>query len=152
TVNNVAPTVGAIAVTPAPSSEGSSVSASANFTDPGTQDTFTCSISWGDTTTTAGSISGHTCSGTHTYVDNGNYTITFTVADDDLGSGTRTTSSPHTVNNAAPSVGPPVASPAAINEGDTANVTATFTDPGSTDTHTCSINWGDGTAPTAGVV
>ena len=34
-----------------------------------------------------------------------------------------------------------------IDEGETATVSATFTDPGTLDTHTASVDWGDGSAP-----
>jgi hypothetical protein len=48
-----------------------------------------------------------------------------------------------TVENVDPSVS---AVGDAIDEGSTATVTATFTDPGILDTHTAAIDWGDGTA------
>ncbi len=48
-VLNVAPTVNTPSVTPEPSTEGSSVVASATFSDPGVNDPpFTCTVNYGD--------------------------------------------------------------------------------------------------------
>ncbi|MEA2024497.1 MAG: PKD domain-containing protein [Actinomycetota bacterium] len=49
-----------------------------------------------------------------------------------------------TVLNVSPTV---AANGDSIDEGGTATVTATFTDPGVLDTHTATIDWDDGTAP-----
>jgi murein DD-endopeptidase MepM/ murein hydrolase activator NlpD len=51
-----------------------------------------------------------------------------------------------TVLNVAPTVD---ADGDTIDEGDSASVSATFTDPGVLDTHTATIDWDDGTAPEA---
>ena len=60
------------------------------FTDPGVADTFTATVDWGDGTATeslavtfaggAGSLDG-----SHVYADNGLYTVTITLTDDDTG-------------------------------------------------------------------
>jgi PKD repeat protein len=71
--------------------EASPVSIAKNFSDVGTLDTHTTTINWGDgSPVAAGSIAGSTVSGTHTYADNGNYTVTITVTDDDGGSNSDT--------------------------------------------------------------
>ncbi len=57
---------------------------------------------------------------------------------------TDTDSATVTVNNVAPEV---TAVGDSINEGGTATVSATFTDPGTLDTHTATIDWDDGTPP-----
>ena len=66
---------------------------SASFTDPGTLDTHTCSISWGDTTSSAGTVveanGSGTCTGSHTYATGGLKTITVNVTDDDGGVGSK---------------------------------------------------------------
>ena len=88
TVNNVAPTVDAGTIPDA--DEGAEVTLNATFTDPGSGDTHTAIIDWGDNTASSGDVtepsSPGTVSGTHTYVDNGDYTVTVTVTDDDVGS------------------------------------------------------------------
>src|SRR5205085_810870 len=65
--------------------------ASAGCSDPATGATHTCTINWGDGNTAAGTISesngSSTCSGSHAYRDNANYTVTVTVVDDDGGVG-----------------------------------------------------------------
>ena len=109
TVNNVAPTVNTPVVSPSPSNEGQSVVASATFSDPGTLDTHTCTVDYGDGAgPQAGTVSGTTCTGpSHTYVDDNPtgtasdpYTVTIVVIDDDTGNGSN--SVVHTVNNVAP--------------------------------------------------
>ena len=69
TVNNVPPTVGTPAVTPEPSTEGSSVTAAASFSDPGVNDApFTCTVNYGDGSGTCRGVSDNTCTGpAHTY-------------------------------------------------------------------------------------
>ena len=66
------------------------------------------------------------------------------VTDDDTGSGSLST--PVTVNNVAPSVLGLNVSNNNINEGQTTTLTIAFTDPGTLDTHTATVNWGDGSA------
>ena len=66
---------------------GATVAVSASFTDAGANDTHTCSIDWGDGTTTTGSIASGTCTGSHAYAAIGVPTVTVTVTDDDTGSG-----------------------------------------------------------------
>lgn len=156
TVNNVPPTVNTPAVSPEPSSEGGSVSASATFSDPGASDgPFTCTVNYGDGSgNLIGTVVGNTCAGpAHTYVDNGTFTVTVAVTDKDSGTGSNTTT--HVVENVAPSnivlsfnsSGSPVTT-TAINENGQVTVYGSFTDPGTQDTHTVVINWGPGETPT----
>ena len=74
------------------------------------------------------------------------YTISVTVTDKDAGVGTGTTSV--TVNNVAPSDLTANLSDDEINEGDSTTLGGSFTDPGTQDTHTVTIVWGDGSPNT----
>ncbi len=87
TVNNVAPVVNAGADQTL--AFGSVVNVSASFTDPGTIDTWTYSIDWGDGSpvATGSATVGSPITGSHQYVVAGNQTITVCVTDDDLGKG-----------------------------------------------------------------
>src|SRR6185436_11162051 len=89
-VTNVKPTVSA-------SFGASSVSCGANnatlnvtFTDPGTADTHTAVINWGDGNTQSVNPATSPFSRSHTYAAAGAYTATVTVTDDDSGVGSIT--------------------------------------------------------------
>ena len=94
TVNNVAPTVGALVFTPATTLENKNVVASATFSDPaGDLDMpFTCTVNYGDSLVNwPGVVSGNTCSGpAHAYPKGGVYTVTVRVTDKDGGTGSNT--------------------------------------------------------------
>ncbi len=137
TVNNVAPVVDAGLDTGIV--EGSSVSFNGSFSDPGTRDTHTIEWDFGDGSGSSGSLAA-----SHVYPDDGVYTVTLTVTDDDGGVGSDTLVV--TVSNAAPVVeagvdqhGVPAGSTVTLDP-------ASFTDLGVLDTHTASIDWGDGSA------
>ncbi|MBI4337680.1 MAG: right-handed parallel beta-helix repeat-containing protein [Chloroflexi bacterium] len=153
TVNNVAPAVDAGVDQTA--SEGGTVNLSATFTDAGSADTHTATIDWGDgsapeagTLTEPAGPNPGTVTGSHVYADNGTYTVTVTVTDNDGDSGSDTLLV--TVNNAAPVVnaGP---DQTGDTDGTVSLAPATFTDAGAADTHTATIDWGDG-PPVAGIV
>jgi len=87
-VYNVAPTVGPINVDSTLVAVGTPINASADFTDPGTNDTHTADWEWGDTTTSAGTVVGLSVGpDSHAYSEAGIYTIQLTVTDDDGDSG-----------------------------------------------------------------
>jgi len=95
TVLNVAPTVGTINF-PSSVAVNSANPLSVNFTDPGTIDTHTAAINWGDGNTTTGVVTeshgSGSVSGNHTYTTPGSYTVTVTVTDNNNGAGSKTTS------------------------------------------------------------
>ncbi len=87
---------------------------------------------------------------THTYLDNGIYTVTLTVTDELEASHQSTTTA--TIENAPPVVGEIEDLPAdPIQVNSAVTLSADFTDPGILDTHTAQIDWGDGTT-SAGTV
>jgi PKD repeat protein len=131
-------------VDPKQSDEGSSFTLQLNFTDAGLADTHTATINWGDgssveTGTVTGSAGNGQVSGTHTYADNGTYTATLSVTDDDGDTATRNV----TVNvaNIAPTVVP--GDGAGVDEGGTFTGAGSFVDPGA-DTWTATVDYGDG--------
>jgi predicted extracellular nuclease len=91
---NYPPVVDVPVVTPEPSIEGSSVTASATFSDPNPNaGPLTCTVDYGDGGgPEAGTVSGNTCTGpAHTYTTFGHYTVTVTVADEFGAAGSNTT-------------------------------------------------------------
>ncbi|MFI1044261.1 family 43 glycosylhydrolase [Streptomyces griseoruber] len=82
---------------------------------------------------------------TVTCADNGTFTLTLT-------GGRSTDTAVVTVKNAAPAVTSATGPTGPVPAGRRTAVTATFTDPGTADKHTCVIDWKDGTRPSAGTV
>ena len=129
-----------------------------DYADLGVLDTHTATIDWGDGTATAGVIdsTAKTISGTHTYQDENRdesqevipYTVTVTLTDDDTGTSTDTISV--LISNVAPTLDP--IDDQEADEGQLVSFGPTgFADPGVLDTHTASVDWGDGTITTATV-
>jgi PKD repeat protein len=177
TVNNVLPTLNAGADQTA--DEGTFITLDpATFTDPGfdnpaggTVEDFTAAIDWGDGNSeplvditlvevpgAEGILTTGTIDATHAYGDNGIYTVTVTVQDDD-GIAVSDTFQV-TVNNVAPAL--TVVGAHTIAEGALLSLIdlGTITDPGfdnpanpsgpSVETFTYSIDWGDGTLADTG--
>jgi hypothetical protein len=149
TVNNVAPTAVNLSLSATTINENGSTTLGGSFTDPGTLDTHTVVIAWGDGSpdTTINLAAGvlSFSGASHQYLDDNptgtagdTYLISVSVSDDDTGSASASTSV--TVNNVAPSVGPVSVSFNPVTH--VATATATFTDPGTLDTHVAStVAW-----------
>ena len=161
TVVNAAPVVDAGANRTA--GEGEPFALAATFNDPGTRDTHTATIAWGDGTEAVtaavaeapfgppGSTAGldGTASATHVFADDGPHTVTVCVTDDEGGAHCDDTTV--TVANVDPDIeiddvgevpafflplmGVPIA--------------GRFHDLGTLDTHAVTIDWGDGTTSSA---
>ena len=140
TVNNVAPAVGAGA--DATVDEGSLFSGSGSFTDPGV-DAWTATVDYGDGSgvQTLTLEADKTFGLSHTYADNGTYTVIVTVEDDDTGVGSD--SLVVTVDNVAPELANVTVS-TPIDENGFATLSGEIIDPGTLDTFTLTVDWGDG--------
>ncbi|MEM6795477.1 MAG: PKD domain-containing protein, partial [Acidobacteriota bacterium] len=131
--------------------EGEPATISLPFSDVGVLDTHTATIDWRDGTVEPGTVvsgdGGGLVSGAHAYLDDGAQEIEICVTDDDGGEDCG--AFPATVINVDPSfsVGPDRL--AYVGEG--LAVEVPFTDPGTADTHTATIDWGDGIAEAATV-
>ncbi|WP_405725840.1 family 43 glycosylhydrolase [Streptomyces sp. NBC_00028] len=82
---------------------------------------------------------------TLTCTDDGTYTVTLT-------GGRSSDTATVKVANAAPAITSATGPKSPVSVGRTAVVTAAFTDPGTSDTHTCTVDWKDGSAPGVGKV
>ena len=86
-VSNVAPAIVKVAATPALTKIGSTVTASASFTDPGTSEKYVATWDWGDGTTTVVNLgsAARTVGGSHVYAKAGLYSVKITVSDGQTG-------------------------------------------------------------------
>ncbi|OGT28300.1 MAG: hypothetical protein A2Z17_07355 [Gammaproteobacteria bacterium RBG_16_66_13] len=112
-----------------------------SFFDPGA-DTWSATVDYGDGgEANALNLTGKTFRLEHVYSEDGDFVVVVCISDDDGQS----------CQEVLVAVGnlPPVVSAQGdqINEGATADVSATFTDEGAQDVHTAAIDWGDGSPP-----
>jgi hypothetical protein len=86
TVNNVAPFFESLSVSPSDGVQpGGSVQLTGMFSDPGVLDMHTVTVDWGDgsSSTYSAEVGVTEISGSHSYADAGEFTISVTVTDDD---------------------------------------------------------------------
>ncbi|MBN2146019.1 MAG: hypothetical protein JW726_01480, partial [Anaerolineales bacterium] len=115
-------------------------------------DTHTATVNWGDGSATEAATvdqGANTISGVHTYAEDGDYTVSVTVTDNKGGADTATFTM--AVSNADPQATPAADQTALTGEAITLTL-ATFTDAGVEDTHTATVDWGDGSATEAATV
>ena len=155
-VDNVAPVVGPVTVT-GQLVQGGDMTVSADFTDPGYGtvpgwETYSCTIDLGDGSGPfPGDVTGRTCESSYmSYYAVGTYTLTVAVKDSRLGVGTSSTVVD--VSNVAPVLDTITADGSGY-EGPV-SVSTTFWDPGlnGSETYSCAIDYGDGSALEAGVL
>jgi hypothetical protein len=83
TAKNVDPSVGAVALT---RTGACAVSLETKFSDPGTADTHSAVVDWGDGSTNAVTSATSPVTGSHSYAAAGTYNVSVTITDDDGGS------------------------------------------------------------------
>jgi PKD repeat protein len=149
TVNNVAPTltlVGAALV-----AEGALYTLGLMSSDPGSDTITQWTINWGDEVEI---VSGNPSSVSHTYDDGTvNFTISATATDED-GTFAAGNTLAVTVNNVDPTISNLVVDPfdscgTLVNQ--SVSLSASFDDDGLLDTHTATIDWGDGNVTSGSV-
>jgi hypothetical protein len=157
--DTAATTVTVLNVAPSITATGGTISENGVFTltgtidDPGIKDTFTMTVDWGDgssTDTYNYPALTSSFSETHQYLDDDpsgtasdGYTVSITMTDDDGASDS--TSVTVTVNNVDPVI---TVTGDTVDEDGVATVSGTITDPGSLDTFTVVIDWGEGSPQT----
>lgn len=149
--------------TPVAATEGvSSSGAVATITDPdanATASEYSATIDWGDSSVpTAGTVAGptggpFTVSGSHTYAEEGSFKVTVTITDVDNVSNGATATSTATVADAALSATGMTLNSTNPVPANTVVTSFTDADPnGTVADYTATVNWGDGSLPSAGTI
>lgn len=147
------------------SDEGESMSLQANFSDCGTANTYSVTTAWGDGISNAATVSTSgstvTIDGGHIYADDGPYEATLAITT--TGDGTANVAVPVAVNNVAPTLTTTFDFEVITSSDGVARldvvIDGSFTDPGfnrpaagsfpgTTESFTVTVDWGDGTAET----
>ena len=133
--------------------EGSPLDIDMTFRDPGILDSHSGTLQWGDGTideAVLDAVDGAgTVFGSHVYPEDGEHILTICL--DDNGGARGCNTLPVTVHNVAPTV--QGNADLSVHRGlATVLDLATFTDPGALDTHTATIDWGDGTTDDGTVI
>jgi hypothetical protein len=146
TVNNLDPGLSNVAIAPSPADEGATTTLSGDIADTGTQDDFTLEVLWGDGSSDTYLYSPGTTSfnETHAYPDNDTYTATLTLTDDDMGSVVDSVSV--SITNVAPTLSG--VSATTVDENSATTLSGSINDPGSGDSFTLEVGWGDGMTDT----
>jgi hypothetical protein len=147
TISNVDPVISS--VTGDTIDEDGTATVSGDFSDVGVLDSFTVTIDWGEGSPVdyAYPVGSTGFSDSHQYLDDNPtgtsldvYTVDVTITDDDTGDDADSTTV--TVNNVNPVIGSVTGD--IIDENGTATVSGTFSDVGTEDSFTVTIDWGEG--------
>jgi PKD repeat protein len=140
-VANVAPTIDLLSVE-RPVIEGRSTHLDGNFTDLGSNDSHTAVVDWGDGNVSEVEVwqTRNTVDTDHVYAEDGIYTATLLITDDEGASDQRSVRV--IVRNDRPDV---TASGDTVFENATATISVSYEDFGLEDTHTAVVDWGDDT-------
>jgi uncharacterized repeat protein (TIGR01451 family) len=150
TVHNVAPHIANLSATDV--NENGSTTLGGQIQDPGTLDSFSLAVDWGDGSTDTYNLPAGTTTftETHQYLDDNPtgtvqdaVTIGVGLQDDDTGSASASTQI--TVRNVAPSLSNVSLTPA-VDEGGTATLSGQIQDSGALDSFSLQVDWGDGSS------
>ena len=156
-------TITSVNFTPTTINENGVVNGTIDFTGATVNGSYTVTINWGDgssdVSTVTATLNAGSATVSHTYLDDGtspgngtasdNVTITVTVEDDLVFTDFDTDSSTIiTINNVSPSLGVPPDS--TIGADRTYQLSATYSDPGTLDELSYTVDWGDATANSTG--
>jgi len=142
---NEAPSVVSFDVTVGP--EGGSTSLGLTFADADTADTHTVSVVWGDSSSDPAVVlaAGETTfSATHVYADTGTFPLALTLTDSATPAHSVTQTRSVSPANVRPAVGALTVTPSAVVDHQELTLTGSFKDPGTADTFTLTVTWGDG--------
>jgi hypothetical protein len=160
-VQGIAPVINSVSVSAATIDENGVPTLTGAFTDPGSAATHTVTIDWGDgSQSTVLNLAGQrTFTTTHRFLDDNptgtssdlnNIRVTVTDSDNLSASGNASI----TVDNVAPvltAFGSNSPASSLVKEGQPVTLQGVITDVGPPDTHTPTLDWGDGTTTTAHV-